>query len=41
MTKLFKIPASRLICFGGAKASTMAVDSPINPEDVPGLGFGD
>jgi hypothetical protein len=40
MSKHLATPTSRLVCFGGGKACTNAVSSPIDPEDRPGLGFG-
>jgi hypothetical protein len=41
MSKHLATPTSRLVCFGGGKACTNAVSSPIEPEDRPGLGFGE
>jgi hypothetical protein len=39
MSKLFKITASRLICFGSAKRATMAVDEPGIQEPDSELNF--
>ncbi len=41
MSKNAVLPASRLICFGGAKASTNSVAGVENPEDIIGLSFND
>jgi hypothetical protein len=41
MSKLFKMPSPRLICFGGAKACTNAVVADNQAEDGHILGFKD
>ena len=35
------VPRSRLICFGGARALTNAVEFLPNPEDDPIFGYGE
>jgi hypothetical protein len=40
MSKHVETPTSRLICFGGAKLRTNAVDINLD-EQEPGLGFGE